>query len=67
MTFEMWKQRFIGAYQAIADCSAEDAEGAALCYAPDSVDVVADCPVESARAAVSDDIAQGELEDEAVA
>ena len=57
MTFEMWVQRFIGAFQAYADCDEEDAIEAAKDIEPGEVDLENDCAVETARFAVEEDLA----------
>lgn len=61
MTFEMWIQRFVGAYQAYADCDEEDAIEAAKDIEPGEVDPENDCPVDTAKAAVEEDFGADSL------
>jgi hypothetical protein len=48
LAFELWKERFIGAYAVLCG-DIEEAEEVGNDWKPEEVDVENDCPIESAR------------------
>jgi hypothetical protein len=62
MTYEMFLQRFIGAYMAFTECDESEAEGVASELTPGEVDVENDCPVATAKEWASEDTADADSE-----
>lgn len=63
LTFEAWKQRWIGAFMEVSGCDEDEAEKNVSEYVESEVNLDEDCPVASAHAYFNEEYEQpGDVE-----